>query len=135
VPDARNRVTIDPDVTDAWGIPAVRIAMHYSDTDRAMMRDGAEQAAEMLEAAGGTNVRITWAPRWASHEVGIARMGADPKTSVLNQFQQTHDVKNLFVVDGASMPSVGYVNPTLTMMALVVRTCEHLLEGLRKLEI
>ena len=87
-----------------------------------MMRDGAEQAAEMLESAGGTNIRITWAPRWASHEVGIARMGSDPKTSVLNQFQQTHDVKNLFVVDGSSMPSVGYVNPTLTMMALA---CGH----------
>jgi choline dehydrogenase-like flavoprotein len=131
IPDARNQVTIDPDVTDAWGIPAVKIAMHFSDTDRAMMRDGAEQAAEMLEMAGGTNVRITWSPRWASHEVGIARMGADPKTSVLNQFQQTHDIANLFVVDGASMPSVGYVNPTLTMMALVVRSCDYLLEALK----
>ena len=96
-----------------------------------MMRDGGEQAAEMLESAGGTNIRITWAPRWASHEVGIARMGSDPKTSVLNQFQQTHDVKNLFVVDGAAMPSVGYVNPTLTMMALVVRSCDYLLESLK----
>jgi choline dehydrogenase-like flavoprotein len=86
----------------------------------------------MLEAAGGTNTRITWAPRWASHEVGIARMGAAPATSVLNQFQQAHDVKNLFVVDGASMPSVGYVNPTLTMMALVVRSCDYLLDSLKK---
>lgn len=135
VPDARNRVTIDRDVTDAWGIPAVKIAMHVSDTDRAMMRDGVEQAAEMLETAGGTNVRITWAPRWASHEVGIARMGADPRTSVLNQFQQTHDVANLFVVDGASMPSVGYVNPTLTMMALVVRSCDYLLDALKTAKI
>ena len=59
-------------------------------------------------------------------------MGSDPKTSVLNQFQQTHDVKNLFVVDGAAMPSVGYVNPTLTMMALVVRSCDYLLESLRR---
>jgi choline dehydrogenase-like flavoprotein len=135
VPDARNQVTIDPQATDAWGIPAVRIDMRFSETDRAMMRDGAEQAAEMLETAGGTNIRITWAPRWASHEVGIARMGADPRTSVLNQFQQSHDVRNLFVVDGSSMPSVGYVNPTLTMMALVVRSCDYLLTHLRRLEI
>lgn len=135
VPDARNCVTIDPDVVDAWGIPVVKIDMRFAETDRAMMRDGAEQAAEMLEAAGGTNIRIQWAPRWASHEVGIARMGADPKTSVLNQFQQTHDVRNLFVMDGASLPSVGYVNPTLTMMALVVRSCDYVLEKLRQLEI
>jgi choline dehydrogenase-like flavoprotein len=135
VPDARNRVTIDPHVVDAYGIPVVRIDMRMSDSDQAMMRDGAEQAAEMLEASGGTDIRITWAPRWASHEVGIARMGADPKTSVLNQFQQTHDVKNLFVVDGASMPSVGYVNPTLTMMALTVRSCDYLLTRLKQLEI
>lgn len=131
VPDAANEVTLDPNATDAWGIPAVKIAMRFSDTDRAMMRDGAEQAAEMLESAGGTNIRITWAPRWASHEVGIARMGQDPKASVLNQFQQTHDVVNLFVVDGASMPSVGYVNPTLTMMALVVRSCDYLIDRLK----
>ena len=131
VPDPANHVTIDPEVTDAWGIPALRIAMKFSDTDRAMMRDGAEQAAEMLEAAGGTNIRITWSPRWASHEVGIARMGSDPKTSVLNQFQQTHDIANLLVVDGSSMPSVGYVNPTLTMMALVVRSCDYLLDALK----
>jgi choline dehydrogenase-like flavoprotein len=135
VPDARNQVTIDPQAVDAWGIPAIRIDMRFSETDRAMMRDGAEQAAEMLEAAGGSNIRITWAPRWASHEVGIARMGADPKTSVLNQFQQTHDVKNLFVVDGASMPSVGYVNPTLTMMALAVRSCDYLLDAVKKRDI
>jgi len=135
VPDARNQVTIDHDVVDAWGIPVVRIDMRMSPSDYAMMRDGATQAAEMLEAAGGTNVRITWAPRWASHEVGIARMGADPNTSVLNQFQQTHDVANLFVVDGSGFPSVGYVNPTLTMMALTVRSCDYVLEQLRQLEI
>ncbi|MBA2354128.1 MAG: GMC family oxidoreductase [Acidobacteria bacterium] len=131
LPDARNRVTIDPDVVDAWGIPVVRIEMAYSDTDRAMMRDGAESAAEMLADAGGTSIRINLSPRWASHEAGIARMGADPATSVVNQFQQTHDIRNLFVVDGASMPSVGYVNPTLTMMALVVRSCDYLLDALR----
>lgn len=132
VPDARNQVTLDPSVVDAWGIPVLRIDMRYADSDRAMMRDGAESAAEMLDAVGGRNVRISLAPRWASHEVGIARMGADPATSVLNQFQQSHDVRNLFVVDGASFTSVGWVNPTLTMMALAVRSCDYVLEALRK---
>lgn len=131
IPDARNQVTLDPSVVDAWGLPVLRIDMRWTDADRAMMRDGAEQAAEMLEAAGGRNVRIQWAPRWASHEVGVARMGRDPKTSVLNGFQQTHDVPNLLVVDGAGLPSVSYVNPTLTLMALAVRSCDHLLERLR----
>lgn len=131
LPDARNRVTIDPDTVDAWGIPALHIDMRFTDHDEAMMRDAAEQAAEMLEMAGGRHVRVTWSPRWASHEVGVARMGLDPATSVLNAGQQCHDVANLFVVDGSGFPSVAWQNPTLTMMALAVRSCDYLLEQLR----
>ena len=119
-------------MVDAWGIPAVRITIDYRDNDRAMLEDMGDAAAEMLEAAGGTRVRRRVSPRWAAHEVGTARMGTDPKTSVLTPFQQTHDVPNLFVMDGSSFPSGGWSNPTLTMMALAVRSTDNLLDRLRR---
>ena len=79
----------------------------------------------MLEAAGGTNIQPDPRSRAGhAHEVGTARMGTDPKTSVLTPFQQTHDVGNLFVMDGSSFPSGGWQNPTLTMMALAVRSTD-----------
>ena len=74
-------------------------------------------------------------PGWAIHEVGMARMGDNPKTSVLNQFQQTHDVKNLFVMDGAGFTSTACQNPTLTIMALCVRSCDHLMGRMKTGEI
>ena len=87
-------------------------------------------AGEMLEASGAKNVR-TFAledrvPGYSIHEMGTARMGSDPKQSVLNQFQQSHDVKNLFVMDAAGFPSGGCQNPTLTIMALAVRAAGHI---------
>ena len=132
LPNEANRVEIDPAVVDAWGIPAVRITIDYRDNDRAMLEDMGDAAAEMLEAAGGTRVRRRVSRRWAAHEVGTARMGTDPKTSVLTPFQQTHDVANLFVMDGSSFPSGGWSNPTLTMMALAVRSTDNLLDRLRR---
>jgi choline dehydrogenase-like flavoprotein len=132
LPNEANRVEIDPGVVDAWGIPAVRITIDYRDNDRAMLEDMADAAAEMLEGAGGTKVRRRVGPRWAAHEVGTARMGTDPKTSVLTPFQQTHDVANLFVMDGSSFPSGGWSNPTLTMMALAVRSTDNLLDRLKR---
>ncbi len=91
----------------------------------------AESAAEMLDAAGAKNIR-PWMvpdriPGMGIHEVGVARMGNNPKTSVLNQFQQLHDVSNLFVMDGSCFVSSGCQNPTLTIMALAVRSTEYLL--------
>ena len=132
LPNEANRVEIDPAVVDAWGIPAVRITIDYRDNDRAMLEDMGDAAVEMLEAAGGTRVRRRVSPRWAAHEVGTARMGTDSKTSVLTPFQQTHDVANLFVMDGSSFPSGGWSNPTLTMMALAVRSTDNLLDRLRR---
>ena len=131
LPNEANLVEIDPAVTDAWGIPVLRITIAYRDNERAMLQDMAEAAGEMLTAAGGTRVRTRNAPRWASHEVGTARMGIDAKTSVLTPFQQVHDVSNLFVMDGSSFPSGGWTNPTLTMMALAVRSTDRLMERMR----
>jgi choline dehydrogenase-like flavoprotein len=132
LPNESNRVEIDPQVVDAWGIPVLRIAIEYRENERAMLKDMAEAAAEMLEQAGGTHVRMRTSPRWASHEVGTARMGTDPKRSVLTPFQQLHDLSNVFVMDGSGFPSGGWTNPTLTMMALAVRSTDHMLEGMKR---
>jgi len=124
-----NSVELDPETKDIYGIPVVKIHMSDGENERAMIRDMGDSAGEMLEAAGAKNVRTyahASAPRWALHEAGIARMGADPKKSVLTQFQQTHDVKNLYVMDAAGFTSNPCQNPTLTIMALCVRSCDFL---------
>jgi choline dehydrogenase-like flavoprotein len=126
-----NRCEIDPSVVDAWGIPVLRIRMTLQENERAMCDDMADAAAEMLDAAGGRAVTRFVSPRFASHEVGCARMGTDPRASVLTPFQQTHDVPNLFVMDASAFPSSGWSNPTLTIMALAVRSCDHLLEQMK----
>jgi choline dehydrogenase-like flavoprotein len=130
-----NFVEIDPQVKDRYGIPVLRISMSDGDNERAMVKDMAESAGEMLEAAGAKNIKTyanPSAPRWAVHEGGIARMGSNPKTSVLNQFQQAHDVQNLFVLDAAGFTSNPCQNPTLTIMALCVRSCDYLMGEMKR---
>jgi choline dehydrogenase-like flavoprotein len=131
-----NHAKIDPDgKVDAWGIPVLQVSMTFGDNEKAMMKDMAATAAEMIEAAGGTmvqqNIDTNAVPGWGIHEVGTARMGHDPKTSVLNAFCQTHDVKNLYVMDGSGFVSIACQNPTLTIMALAVRATDHLLEEMK----
>jgi len=129
-------VEIDRDVVDMFGIPVIRIHMTWGDNERAMIADMATSAAEMLEAAGARNVRpwtvVDRMPGMGIHEVGVARMGVSSKTSVLNQFQQTHDMKNLFVMDGSCFTSSACQNPTLTIMALAVRSCDYLLSEMKR---
>ena len=131
---------IDPDgLTDAFGIPVLRVHMAWSANERAMIPDMADAAAEMLDAAGATAIE-PWTvpdrlPGMGIHEAGVARMGTDPKTSVLNQFQRSHDIGNLFVMDASGFPSSGCQNPTLTIMALTVRSCDHVLDEMRRGEI
>jgi choline dehydrogenase-like flavoprotein len=109
--------------------------MRWGDNERAMIADMATSGAEILEAAGAKNVapyavpdRV---PGFGIHETGVARMGSDPGKSALNAFQQAHDVPNLFVMDGAGFPSGACQNPTLTIMALAVRSSDYLLERMR----
>ena len=112
--------------------------MKWSDSELKLFEDGRHQGAEMLEAAGATEVELyggASVPGFAIHETGTARMGDNPRTSVLNQFNQAHDVKNLFVTDGASFVSGGCQNPTLTMMALTVRACEYIVDRYGKREL
>ena len=134
LPRWENFVELDPSMKDVYGIPVLRIHMSDGENERAMIQDMGDSAGEMLEAAGATNIHSyahPSAPRWALHEAGIARMGSDPKKSVLNQFQQTHDVKNLFVMDASGFTSNPCQNPTLTIMALCVRSCDYLLGELK----
>jgi choline dehydrogenase-like flavoprotein len=129
-------VAIDKNQVDVFGIPTLRISMSWGENEKAMIPDMGESAGEMLEAAGAKGVQSFAAldriPGYGIHEVGVARMGLDPKTSVLNQYQQTHDVKNLFVMDGACFPSSACQNPTLTIMALAVRSSDYLMDELKK---
>jgi choline dehydrogenase-like flavoprotein len=133
-----NFCEIDPNLKDAWGIPALRISMAHGKNEAALMRDAGITAAEMLESAGARNIRLTTGtemPGMAIHEVGTARMGDDPKKSVLNAFCQSHDVNNLMVTDGSCFVSSGCQNPTLTMMAITVRACDHLVERFKRKEV
>jgi len=133
-----NFCAIDPALKDAWGVPALRISMAHGKNESALMHDAGMTAAEMLEAAGAKNIRVTTGtdmPGMAVHEVGTARMGNNPKTSVLNAFCQSHDVSNLVVADGSCFVSSACQNPTLTMMALSVRACDRLLERFKRNEV
>ena len=129
---------IDPEIKDAWGIPVLRFNYQFGDNERKMALDMVNSGREMFEAAGfeiTSESKDLLMEGWSIHELGTARMGGDPKTSVLNQFQQSHDVKNLFVVDGSSHVSASAQNPTWTIMALCWRSCDYLAEQLRKGEI
>ncbi|HEX2717352.1 MAG TPA: GMC family oxidoreductase [Gemmatimonadaceae bacterium] len=135
LPRHENHIGLDAERRDEWGIPLVNIHWSWSDNEKALREDMKTQAAEMLEAAGCTNVRTydDDAPMGFSvHEMGTARMGRDPKTSVLNEWNQAHDVPNLFVTDGACMASNSCVNPSLTYMALTARAVDHAVEELKR---
>ena len=130
-----NYVDLDPQLKDAWGIPVLRFHYQFSDNEKKMCEDMATTAKEMFEAAGIEVIGIDktmLTEGWSIHELGTARMGTDPRTSVLNQFQQSHDVKNLFVVDGSSHVSASCQNPTWTIMALAWRSCEYLADQFKK---
>ena len=130
-----NQVDLDPVVKDAWGIPALRFNYRFAENELAMAKDMSETAEEMLKAAGCENIQVTrehLPEGWSIHELGTARMGADRKTSATNSFGQSHDVKNLFVVDGSIFVSAGCQNPTWTIMALAWRASDYLKDEARK---
>lgn len=134
LPRSGNRCTLDRERVDAWGIPILHISAAFGGNERRMVVDMADTAAEMLAAAGAEDIvrqEDISPPGLAIHEVGTARMGDDPATSVLNRWQQAHEVRNLFVMDGSCYVSSACQNPTLTMMALAARACDYLVEEYR----
>jgi choline dehydrogenase-like flavoprotein len=135
LPYEENRVYLNQDVKDKWGQPTLTFDAEFKENEKRMRLDMMNDAAEMLEAAGLKNVRTYdngSYPGMAIHEMGTARMGRDPKTSVLNAFNQVHGAPNVFVTDGACMTSASCVNPSLTYMALTARACDHAVKELKK---
>lgn len=130
-----NKMELNYEKLDSWGLPTVTFDTKLKENELAMRKDMANTALEMLEAAGFKNVR-SWDRGYGIglgiHEMGTARMGNDPKTSVLNKWNQVHDCKNVFVTDGACMTSSACVNPSLTYMALTARAADFAVKELNK---
>jgi choline dehydrogenase-like flavoprotein len=130
-----NLVRIDKEKVDAWGIPVLHIHTKYTDNEYNMAKDAVQVGSELCEAAGFEVLSqnpMPNPPGYSIHEIGTCRMGDDPKKSVLNRWNQSHDHKNLFVVDGACFTSGGWQNPTMTILALSMRASEHLAIEMRK---
>ena len=135
LPSHANRVTLDPVKTDAWGQPVLAIDCAFGENERLMRRDMMNDMAEMLESSGVSDVKVYdngSFPGMGIHEMGTARMGRDPKTSVLNGQNQVWDAPNVFVTDGSCMTSAACVNPSLTYMALTARASAFAVEELKR---
>jgi len=135
IPKASSYVALDTKQQDDWGVPLLKIAIDYDDNDAKMKKDYLDTLEEMFVEAGFTNIRRDdrWqAPGLDIHEMGGARMGHDPKTSVLNKWNQMHAVPNVFVTDGASMTSTSTQNPSLTYMAFSARSVDYAIKEMKK---
>jgi choline dehydrogenase-like flavoprotein len=130
-----NQVSLNNAVLDKWGQPTLTIDAEFKENEKALNKQIQEDAVDMLQKAGLKNVigfDNEHSPGWGVHEMGTARMGHDPKTSVLNGFNQVHGAKNVFVTDGACMTSSSCVNPSLTYMAITARAADHAVSELKK---
>ncbi|MFD2998885.1 GMC oxidoreductase [Pontibacter toksunensis] len=135
LPYHENKITLDKSVKDKWGLPVLAIDAEIKENERKMRKDMSADAAEMLEAAGLKNVKTYDAGYGFGqgiHEMGTARMGRDPKSSVLNGNNQVWDAQNVYVTDGACMTSAGNQNPSLTYMALTARAVDHAVKELKR---
>jgi len=138
LPYHENKISLDKEKKDKWGLPVLAMDVEIKDNEKKMRKDMIEDMKEMLEAAGIKNVHGydgDYAPGMGIHEMGTARMGKDPKTSVLNGNNQVWDCKNVFVTDGACMTSASCVNPSLTYMALTARAAAFAVDELKKLNL
>ena len=126
---------INKTVSDAWGIPALHVEVKDGDNELNMAKDASNTIEELFHAAGWDIVSKTdrfYPPGYSIHEVGTCRMGDNPKTSVLNKWNQSHDIKNLFVVDGSSFVTAGSQNPTMTILSLSMRASEYMADQMKK---
>jgi choline dehydrogenase-like flavoprotein len=138
LPHADNRVTVDPVTKDKWGIPAARMDIRWRENEKAMEQDMVTGTAEMLDAAGCTDIELQSVnnpPGHCIHEMGGARMSRTATEGVLNAYNQSWDVPNLFVTDGACMASSACQNPSITYMALTARACDHAVTLMRRSEL
>jgi choline dehydrogenase-like flavoprotein len=135
IPKETNYVALDPTLKDPFGIPQLKVSIAYDDNDDKMVKDYQEQLSEMFTAAGFTNIRVRddhRNPGLDIHEMGGVRMGKDPKTSMLNKWNQLHACKNVFVTDGACMTSTSTQNPSLTYMAMTARSADYAVKAMKK---
>jgi choline dehydrogenase-like flavoprotein len=135
VPVEKNHMRLSPDLKDKYGIPQIILSCEWTENDDKMVEDYVQQSKEMFEKAGFINITAvdTKSPPGSDiHEMGGVRMGNDPKTSLLNKWNQLHHCKNVFVTDGACMTSTGTQNPTLTFMAITARAANHAVDELKK---
>jgi len=138
LPNHGNFAEIDKNTVDAWGIPSLKVHCAFGENEFAIRKDMSIAAAEMLSAAGARSIEPFMdddPPGFSVHEMGTARMGRDPKTSVLNAWNQSHDIKNLFITDGSCMVSSSCVNPSLTYMALTARACDYAVNLMKRREL
>jgi choline dehydrogenase-like flavoprotein len=139
LPNPENRMFLDPNRKDKWGVPMIVFDAAFGENEITMRKDIMNSAIEMMDAAGFKNITGYNRPEvhlgLGIHEMGTARMGRDPKTSVLNAFNQVHAVKNVFVTDGAAMASSSCVNPSITYMALTARAADYAVKALKKREL
>ncbi len=136
LPYHENYVKLNEDVRDVYGLPTLTIDCEFKENEMAMREDMMNSAAEILEAGGLKDVRTYDAGSWPGlgiHEMGTARMGRDPNTSVVNKYNQLHEVPNVYVTDGACMTSAGCQNPSLTYMALTARAADHAVSELKRM--
>ena len=135
LPNHDNRVTLDDAKKDKWGLPVLKIDCAIGENERLMRKDMAADMAEMLSATGVKDVKPydrEYYPGMGIHEMGTARMGLDPKSSVLNRWNQVWDAPNVFVTDGSCMASTACQNPSLTYMALTARAVDHAVAELNR---
>lgn len=135
LPYKDNRITLDRKNTDQWGRPMIQVDCEFKENEKAMQKDIAASMGEMLEASGFKDIRLEARmsfPGNANHEMGTARMGRDARTSVLNSYNQMHEVPNVFITDGSFMTSSACVNPSLTYMAMTARACDYAVKEMKK---
>ena len=135
LPRYENYVKLDPTVKDAWGIPVLNFHCKYGENEYNMAKDAVETIGEVCHNAGFEVLHRTdkmFPPGYSIHEQGTARMNDDPKKGVVNQWNQSHDVKNLFITDASVFPCAGWQNPTMTMCALAMRASEYLADQMKK---
>ena len=135
IPKESNQVTLDKEKVDSWGIPLLNINVEYDENDEKMIEDFFEQFTVMFKKAGFVNIKTNDSKRRPGndiHEMGGVRMGKDPKTSLLNKWNQLHECKNVFVTDGACMTSTSTQNPSLTFMAITARAANYAVEQMKK---
>ncbi len=138
IPKEHNQITLDKTLVDAWGIPQVKMDVAYDNNDEKMIKDFFAQNIEMYEKAGFKNIKTHDSHQAAGldiHEMGGVRMGKDPKTSMLNKWNQLHACKNVFVTDGACMTSTSTQNPSLTYMAITARAADHAVKEMKALRL